>query len=366
MRKTLVLIISLQLAAYICYAQVTLQPLLSQAGIFEKNQLWNILAVNGSANTYDCYIILSLEDRESGTEILSATSTSFSLGREAQQLSIAALTPIQYSYFSFAGDQANDFLPVGNYTACYKLIGNGHGPTELAEACVPFDVAPLSPPTLIIPADSSVLKEAPVQFTWQPPSPLTMFQQLHYEIVIAEILPGQTPEEAVELNAPFYMDLNAPGSFLNYNGAYPSFEKGKWYGWQVVAEDGKNYAAKTPVWDFMIDTLALVNNIVEQTPYIKMKKDGIEKGIAPNGILKLSYVNETTDSIATVQIIDISGKKQYQFKTPIKPGENLIEYDLRKLIKGQDNKMYEAQIINSRKEKWVLEFQVYNYKQSNK
>ena len=360
MKKTIAFILFL-LIGYLCMAQVTIQPFLPQTGLFQKSQLWNVLVVNSSSeDLFDCYLVLSLQDRESGAEILSATSGYFSLGKEAKQLNTAVLTPVQYTYFSFTGDKTNDFLPVGNYTACFKLIGGKAG-TELAEACVPIDVEPLSPPMLISPVDSSVLKASPTQFTWQPPAPFTMFQQLHYEVVIAEILPGQKPDEAIQLNAPFYMDLNVPGSFISYNGAYPSFEKGKWYAWQVVAQDGENYAAKTPVWDFTVDTLAFENSIVEQTPFVKMKEDEIEKGIAPNGILKLSYVNETTDSIATIRVIDIGSKNEHQFKMPVKRGENLIQYDLKKIMTIQEGKVYEAQIINSRNEKWVLQFQVYNY-----
>jgi hypothetical protein len=373
MKKIIVVIVFL-FSSYLSFAQITLpsnnvqitlQPLLPEVGLFEKSQLWNILVINSSASSQQCYVVLSLEDRQSGAEVMSATSSGFTLERGSKQLNSANLTPIQYTYFSFAGDKTNDFLTVGSYMACFKLMSAGHESAELSEVCVPFDVAPLSPPLLILPADSSVLKVAPSQFTWQPPAPVSMFQQLHYELLIAEIFPGQKPEEAVELNAPFYMDLNVPNNVMNYTGAYPSFEQGKWYAWQVVAEDGQNYATKTQVWDFKVDTLFVPPlNIVDQAPYVKMGRDNIEKGIAPDGILKLSYVNETTDSIATVQIIDLNarGKDAHQFDVSITSGENLIEYDLNRLMTLQAGKVYQAQLINSRKEKWMVQFELYNDK----
>jgi hypothetical protein len=354
MKKTLVIILFL-LAGCLCRAQLTLQPLLPQEGLFQKSQLWNILAVNNTSGVLECYVVLTLSDRESGTEVMSATTASFSLGKEAKQLNNALLTPVQYSYFSFTGDKTNDFLTVGSYTACYKLMG-GKQSLELAEACVPFDVEPLSPPALTYPADSSSLQVQPSQFTWQPPAPLTMFQQLHYEVVIAEILPGQRPEEAIELNAPFYTDLNVPGSVMGYAGAYPSFEKGKWYAWQVVAKDGENYAAKTEVWDFIMDTK---NPVIkpDAVPYVKLKR-GYEAGFTiTKGVLKFEYNNEINDKKISYSIIEFQSSNNSVIKKgrlPITPGQNFIELPLGKPIKKSKNYMFE--LINSRGEKWNIKF----------
>jgi len=361
--KKLIVFIALFFISYLSIAQITLEPLLPQVGLFQKSQLWNIVAINSSQYPQQCYVVLSLQDRQSGAEVISATSATFTLEKGSKQLNVANLTPIQYTYFSFAGDKTNDFLSVGSYMACFKLIGVGHSTSEITEACVPFDVAPLSPPILILPADSSLLKASPALFSWQPPVPLTMFQQLHYELLIAEVYPGQRPEEAVELNAPFFMNLNVTGNVMNYTGAYPAFQEGKWYAWQVVAQDGQSYAAKTQVWDFKIDSaLALAASIVDQTPFLKMGKgDGsvIETGVMPGSILKFSYFNETTDKSIMVQVVDMNTQATYQFKAHIKSGENLIKYDLSKIMTVQAGKVYQAQIINSRQEKWLTQFEIY-------
>jgi hypothetical protein len=354
--KRITAYIIFQLIVSVCMAQVTLQPLLPQVGLFQKSQLWNLLAVNGSTNTFECYVVLSLQDRESGAEVLSGTTANFSLGKEAKQLNIASLTPIQYSYFSFTGDKTNDFLPVGSYTACFKLLEGKDG-EELAEACVPFDVEPLSPPMLISPADSSLLQASPAQFMWQPPAPLMMFDQLHYEIVIAEILPGQRPEEAIELNAPLYMDLNLPGSFLNYAGAYPSFEKGKWYAWQVVAQDGQSYAAKTPVWDFMVTDNAPSATIPTNNSYIKLKRT-YEAGLSVSQkILKVEYDNQVNDQTVNYTITDLDKGTNQVIKQGIlklKAGTNFIDIPLDKAF--ENNNKYMFQLINSRSENWSVKF----------
>ena len=88
----------------------------------------------------------------------------------------------------------------------------------------------------------------------------------------------------------------------------------------------------------------------------------MEKGMAPNGILKLSYLNETTDSVATITISDLnSDKESVQFNSAVHAGENLIQYDVSRKLKLQNGKIYKAQIINSRKEVWAILFEIHFY-----
>jgi hypothetical protein len=354
--KKLVVVVLL-FSNYWGIAQVTLQPLLPQVGLFQKSQLWNIVAINTSSIPLQCYIVLSLQDRQSGTEVISATSSDFTLEKGSKQLNVASLTPIQYTYFSFGGDKVNDFLTTGSYMACFKLIGVGHESGDLGEACVPFDVEPLSPPMLIMPADSSVLQVQPTQFTWQPPAPLTMFQQLHYELLIAEILPGQRPEEAVELNAPFFMDLNVTGNIMNYTGTYPTFEQGKWYAWQVVAQDGQNYAAKTQVWDFQVTSAEVPVVRPANGNYILLKsdKDASEGVHSITGTtVGIKYYCFDKAYTATVLFIGPDGKTIEQTTAQVAYGDNFLGYNLGSQFKKGTT--YSVEIIDSKNNKNIAFF----------
>jgi hypothetical protein len=343
-------------------AQISIQPVLPLAGMVQKNNLWNIAITNTSNGNYDCRIELTLRDRLSGQEVLTATTGQFQVTTGAKQLNSTLLMPLQYNYISTNTNRVDDFIPIGNYIACYRLTTLLKGP--LAEECVAFDVEPLSPPMLISPADSSALEVAPTQFSWIPPAPMNLFSRLDYEVVIAEIRPGQKATEAIQENLPFYTEPNIPINNLTYKGTANNFEKDKWYAWQVVAKDDRSYAGKSEVWVFSVHNDPIEKMIVEQAPFIKMKKSIPEKGIAPNGILKLSYINETTDSTAKIMIVDLSmqgEKKNHEFTVPLKTGENLIEYNLKKKFHLETGRVYEAQIINSRNEIWVMQFEIYQY-----
>lgn len=356
--------ILLSFSSILVIGQLSLQATLPTSGLIQKSQLWNVLVINTSASSYQCKLSLLLKDRYTGQDVLTASSGEFMIEKGAKQLNINALSPIQYNYVSSATDtRLEGLIPVGSYTACYTLsLVSGKG--DLATDCFEFDAEPLTPTMLTFPVDSSKLDNNPTQFVWTPPTPTGMFNRLHYQILVTEIHEGQKAEEAIQQNLPFYSEGNVFTNLLNYPPSSPAFEKDKWYAWQVVARDDNNYSGKSETWVFSIPNSKIAETIVEQAPFLKMGKGREEKGIAPNGILKLSYLNETADSTGRIKIINLSDHAEAGrlITISLKPGENLIEYDLNKIMKVQEGKIYEALIINSRKEGWSVQFEIRSYK----
>lgn len=343
--------------------QLTLQSNIPAAGFIQRNQLWNILVINNSAGNFDCKLNLSLKNRITGEDVLTAATGFFKVSPGAVQLNENSLNPIQYNYLSPGMDtKLQGLLSVGAYIACYTLTGIS-GKEEFTQNCFEFDVEPLSPPLLAFPADSARTDAQPFQFIWMPPTPSGMFNRLHYEIMITQVKENQKAEEAIQQNIPFYTEGNLMSPTLSYSGNNLSFEKDKWYVWQIIARDGNFYAAKSEAWVFKTTSPSVDRIILDQAPFLKMKKNNSEKGIASNGLLKFSYINETTDSIATVDITDLSGdKKNVQFIISLHAGENLVEYNVGKNLRLNEGKIYKAQITNSRKEVWAVLFEIYFFK----
>lgn len=368
MKKYLLSTILLLLVKISTIAQVSLQPNIPPVGMLQKSQLWNVLVINSSNTALDCKLQLLLRDRNTGQEVLTATTGFFNIGAGAKQLNINLLNPIQYNYLVNGIDsRLQGLLPAGNYLACYSL-SSGTGKTQLAEECVQFDVEPLSPPMLIFPTDSSKLDNQPSQFSWTPPTPVGMFNGLRYEVIITPVNEGQKAEEAIQENLPFYSSENTISNMLNYSTATTAFEKDKWYAWQVIAKNDQNYAGKSQTWVFKIKGPSIETMILEQSPYIKMKKQNPEKGIAPNGILKLSYLNEPSDSMALVNIISVKNGNKIigHFSVQLQPGENLLQFDLKKKLDLKEGEVYEAWITNTRMEKWGLQFEIHDYSDPKK
>jgi hypothetical protein len=343
-------------------AQISIQPILPLAGMVQKNNLWNIATINTSGETFTCRVELTLRDRASGLEVLTATTGQFQLSAGAKQLNASILAPLQYNYISTtSANRRDDFIPIGNYMACYRLTVLGK--SFLAEECAAFDVEPLSPPMLITPVDSAVLAVAPSQFSWIPPAPMNLFSRLDYEVMITEIQPGQKAEEAMQQNLPFYTEPNVPVNNLTYTGAAANFEKDKWYAWQVIAKDDRNYAGKSEVWVFQLKENT-TTKIEFGSSFSKMKVNNNELAVAQDAVLKVLYRNEITDEKVDIKIIDLtstkSDKKVISFSTKLISGDNYIEKNLKGIMKPDEKKVYMAQLTNSRREIFTIRFVVKN------
>jgi hypothetical protein len=345
-------------------AQVTVTTQLPNSGILLKDQLWNMVITNNSNDIAELKLQLDVRDVLIGQSVINATAGKIVIGKGMKLITVKDVQPIMYNYV--ATEFSGNYLPCGSYIISYRLIQEtSKGDVLAADEVVKINITPLSPPLLTTPSDKSSIETVYPQFTWMPPTPVQMFNPLVYDITVVEIEEGQSPKEAMEFNKPVYINTNLQNSSEKMPTSFEQLQKGKSYAWQVVAKSGFACAAPTEVWEFKIGQPSAINAIVAQTPFIKMKKDNPDKGIAPNGILKLSYVNETTESTAIVQIIDLSSRKKNipEFKIKIQAGENLIQYDIKKLIQLQEGKVYEPQIINDRKERWVMQFEFHEYKE---
>lgn len=364
MRRNLIVIIVLMTIVCTSEAQVYIQTTLPTVGLVQKNQLWNLLLINGATMPIEGKLELVLRDRQTGMELLTATTTRITLPKGSLSVNVNSLNPVQYNYLGMEpGNTLNGLLPAGAYVACYSFTKvTGEKTEQLTEECASFDIEPLSPPLLIFPADSSELETVPAQFTWTPPTPAGMVSHLQYEILITQVRPGQKADEAMQDNMSFYNSANVPVNYLTYPGTLPAFEKDKWYGWQVVARDNKSYAGKSEVWVFKVKQPEAVSSMVEMTPFVKLKTENTDQSIAPDGFLKIAYTNESGDSTATVELLDLSDqsadyKKDLSFTVPVKPGENFIQYNLKKILgRPDEGKIYQAVIRNSRGEKWMMRF----------
>ena len=344
-------------------AQLVLNAQLPAAGFVQKDQLWNLILVNNNADLLDVSIRMDLQDAASGQVVLSASTGNFLVGKGVKNITARDLQPILYNYN--VPELSKNYLPMGGYVACYQVMGGIRKDASLAQECIRFNIDPLSPPLLSSPADKAVIESPYPQFTWMPPSPYDMFTNLSYDLLVTEVTEGQSATEAIQYNTPVYSKSDITQPYESYASSFTKLDTGKIYAWQVVAKNGLSYAAKTEVWTFKIAPLSWVQQVIDQTPYSKMKRNNPDKGIAPNSILKLSYNNETTDTLIKIHLIDLSaGQKQdVSFEVKVGRGENLIQQNVRKLLQTQANKIYEAYIINSRNEKWAVLFEVHDYKE---
>jgi|GEM_PF-1420580 len=118
-------------------------------------------------------------------------------------------------------------LPAGSYR--FKLLLQPFG----VDDSFGFDVKPMSPPRLVSPRDGDAISGKYPLFVWTRPGNNT--GGVTYNLTVVEIQPGQTEEEALRANRPWFQKSGITATQLRYPTGARGLEKDKRYAWQVTA-----------------------------------------------------------------------------------------------------------------------------------
>lgn len=329
--------------------QVSLNVQLPPAGLIQRDQLWNLAVINNGQDAIDVMLLLDLKDAQSGQSVVTANTGATLLPKGVKLISAQDIQPIYYNYLTagFAGN----YLPLGSYIACYRVAKNtGETPQVLAEECVRINIQPLSPPLLNLPADRDTLTHAYPQFSWMPPSPVDMFNDLQYELLLTEVLQGQSPGEAILYNTPVYTSNYLTRLYEPYPPSMTALDTGKLYAWQIVARNGGNFAAQSEVWTFTVKSgLTVSTPVAPGVSYLVIKQEGDDGGvhIVTDRQLNVKYYSSLAPYDGTIFIRDAKGQVVMQMPRKIVYGNNYIRLQLDRSLQKQ--KIYQVEIVDSRK-----------------
>jgi hypothetical protein len=349
------------LVIFISRGQVSMTLQVPPTGVLVKPQLWNMVLVNTGGSIL-ARVNLVLVDEKTNQALLTASSIPFLLGKGAHQLQAKDLSPIQYNYNSpafHASQGPNGLLPVGAYQACYTLVNAEKAAAPLVESCVQLNIDPLSPPLLNTPADESELYTSYPQFTWLPPMPPGMFDNLSYDLILVEVLPGQGKGDAIQQNIPVWSGGFIKDLFLNYPSSYRALDTGRLYAWRIVALNDDQPVAMTDIWSFHITTPQ--KPTIKQQPgaFVDLRR-GLGTSVASSGeTLKLTYENLAADTAVNYTITglqDASNPIVQKGQLSLIKGRNFLQVPLLKSGGFAERKVYLFQFINSRNETWTMKF----------
>lgn len=343
-------------------SQFVLIPEAQAGGIVIKQQLLSLVVNNLSGNTKRAILLITVTDRKTSQVLFEANSNMVVLGTGVKRVTYNELAPLNYavSTIGFAAEREfNQPLPVGEYLVCYRLVNMDDKKEVLVSECIKILAEPLSPPLLIQPENKAMVMEPRPVLTWTPPSPVYMFNALSYDIIVSPLYEKQSPEEALQRNLPV-MTTTSFNNSIAYPASYSNLETGRIYVWQVVAKDAGRYGGKSEVWTFTVMPDSVVK-IISNATYVKLTKQTPKVTIMHQGILKADYFNFLPDSTVNCTVKRTRGGKAYQFKIPVRQGQNFFQYDLNGKVKLDESIVYEMQLINSRKEVWSMKFIPKNY-----
>ena len=335
-------------------AQLTINIVQPPAGMITKDQLWNLVLTNNSNTTSQVTILMNLKDAVTGQSVLSAGTRSLWLGKGVKMLAIQDIQPVQYNYG--ATDLAGRFLPLGAYIACYTINRYDNEVMEpIATECARITITPLSPPLLNTPANKSILQTPAPQLTWIPPTPLNMFDNLNYDVSVAEVLQGQSPNEAIVYNTPVYTTAHVKAPYENYPPSWSKLQPGKTYAWQVTARNGATYAAATEVWTFSIAGDSTKRETTSNS-YILLNKNAAEAGVnyITGKELNIKYYSFDKAHKTTIRLLDAERKPVQEIKQPIIYGDNFLKFQLNHLYRT--NRLYFIEITDQQKNTYTASF----------
>ncbi len=335
-------------------AQVTVSMQLPPAGLVQKEQLWNLVLVNNRPETIDVSLLLNLQDASTGQVVLSAVSGNFLLPKGVKMLNAQELQPIQYNFYS--NELMGTYLPMGSYIACIRVNRNIiEGTQPMADECVRIHIQPLSPPLLNTPSDRAIIQGPFPQFSWLPPAPLNMFANLSYELTVAEVLEGQSPTEAMLNNIPVYSRANLKTVFDNYPPGLAKLDTAKQYAWQVTANNGMQYLAKTEVWTFSLQQPAGNKRTAGSITYMQAAAAGSPSGLQfiEGQDLYVKYYSYEKPHSTLIRILGADGKAVQEQQQQVNYGDNFFHIRLKTATKGQ---LYRFELTDQQKNIYTVSF----------
>jgi hypothetical protein len=363
-----ILLLGVMFATFQSKSQLLVNLQLPPNGILQKTQLWNMAITNTGTVALSLHIEMMMLDAKSSMQVMSAATHVITVSPGTTQLHNTLLQPVQYNVLTSAyniDNSSNGLLPVGDFETCYSFIRHTSSDAveKIAEECRELIVEPLSPPQLVYPYDQSVIETRNPQLTWLSPMPVNLFNNLRYDLDLVEVYPQQSASDAVQQNISLFRQRNITGTTLLYPVSAPPLEFKKQYAWRILARSNEMPVGQSETWMFSLKEFNRIDSIEPgDLPFAKLKKE-VNAGYAIfSTTLKFDYLNESGDSLWNLSVYDLSLPEKSFVNLPmdsiaLKPGQNLVSYDVSKIPGFTDKHLYMLEVINSRKESWVLRFE---------
>lgn len=348
-------------------AQVLVNIQVPPVGLIQKPQLWNMVLSNASGTTLTLHAELLLTEASGGQQVLSGTTGNFTLATGTVPLNAGTIGNIQYNVLGsgYAIDASPaGLLPPGHFLACFSFWKHSGDVVEvIAEECIELLVEPMAPPMLIQPYDGVGIESQNPLFTWLPPSPAGLFNNLRYQFDLVELGVNQTAVDAIQQNVPVFSQDQLQGLSLQYPlSAYP-LVYGKTYAWRITATSNNAPVSPSETWTFTPRQFNRIDSMVKgDLPFARLLRND-EAGYAIfSGEIKFEYINETADSIWHIRVVDLSlssrpGWELDMDSLPMRRGQNLVRYQVKEEDAFIDKHMYQLELVNSRNEIWRLRFE---------
>lgn len=372
MKRFIKILILLFSVAQKSSSQVIINAQLPSPGVYTKSQLWNLSVINSTTNTYNAQLVVTLSDLQSNQLVLTGTSRFFTLSPGALQLTTSILGPISYQVLSAnypIDPQPEGFLPVGQFTTCYTLYWQNRDALDpLVEQCELLEIDPLSPPQLILPEDRQTSGEVLPFFTWSAPMSTTLFTNVKYDFKLVELLPFQSPSDAIQQNIPVWMEGKLINNSFQYTVSQPKLDSSKTYAWQITAMNNLAPISSSEIWTFKVGGRSTTVDRNPKGTYAELKRTPSGAFIIIDGDIQFVYDNPGNVPLVNVEIYEFKNGRRIRatnssISFPLKVGRNYLRVPAKAIVGFNNNGKYILEVTGS--EKSYLKFQRAPRKRAN-
>jgi len=288
-------------------ANVTVRLHEPPPGRVSIEQLWWVDIFNSESVTYQpVYLHGEVSERDSGL-VYSANSNEFSLppGRTTKRLRDITLRDQWYKAGYEAFFTRTGTIPAGSYRYSITLMPDLGGDTS------EFTVSEPGKPRLLAPLDGARLSEREPRplFLWAAPAPPQ--PGVRYELTVVRVLEGQTREEAIRANQPWFRQQRVSATSLRYPTRARRLEAPGRYAWQVRALSGRTPPGESDIRDFAVGESARMLTRDEAIALIQgqvIKPESLNHDlIAFLGSEPLAAFDSVSDAYDTVRFRVMSG-----------------------------------------------------------
>ena len=176
-------------------------------------------------------------------------------------------------------------LPEGSYTLTIEALPDDPFITSIPSTSV-FLVQFAQPPVILTPTDGATVTQTYPIFGWTPViGPTT--QPIAYDLLLVELLPGQTPQQALDANRA-YVEQSVQATSFAYTPRLLPLTPGRTYVWQITARDPAGQlpisdGGRTPIQTFRYEdptqpgeSLAALKSIVLEPGFARLVNLDVE------------------------------------------------------------------------------------------
>ncbi len=249
-------------------------------------------------------------------------------------------------------------LPPGEYNLCFEF--NTLDGTRAGVTCSEKRATPLSQFRLLFPSDGARVTERQPILSWEPALGFVSEPgDLRYELHLTQLRPGQSPQEAIERNAPLLTRAQLTTTSLLYPAGAPELQPKATYAWRVNVYNGRGVLANSATWRFTLQQ----KDVAEETPqaggYVMVATTPDRQFCVFDRAVNLAFDNNEGVTDLEYTIVDVGDTdwkpKSYPPLPRVVPGLNTFSIPVNRLGLKKDRR-YQLQFTTPRGQAYFLRF----------